>query len=318
MRLNMAFDMRTPEFGAPPAALYQAALDQCEWADKLGFESLTFMEHHATTDGYLPSPIVMGAAAAGRTRNVLIELGLLVLTLHDPLRVAEDLAVLDLASNGRLRLVVGAGYRQEEFVQLGLDMKKRPFLMERGIDTLKKAWAGEPFEFEGRTVRILPRPAQRPRPEIVMGGSSKFAAERAARIADGFYGASALYDLYANACSQFGRPAPIDPRLKVSYFLLYVASDPADAWRRIAPHVLHVNNEYAQWQEGMESPAFVRASSVDDLKGSWVCKVVTPQECVDMARHDGGLSVQPLFGGMPPDLAWDSLHLIQTEVLPKL
>jgi alkanesulfonate monooxygenase SsuD/methylene tetrahydromethanopterin reductase-like flavin-dependent oxidoreductase (luciferase family) len=318
MKMTLSFDMRAPDFGADPVKLYQAGLDQCEWADQHGFETVSFMEHHATTDGYLPSPIVMAAAAAGRTKRVLIELNLLVITLQHPLHVAEDLAVLDLASNGRLRLVVGAGYRPEEFVQFGLDMKKRPSLIERGIDTLRKAWTGEPFEFEGRIVRILPRPAQKPRPEIFMGGSSIPAAERAARIADGFFGAPQLYEAYAKAAVALGKPRPVDHRLPMHYFLLYVAKNPDAAWQKIGPHVIHVNNAYASWMKGDKNAPFREVSSLSEMKAAGICKVVTPEECVEMARQHGGLSVQPLFGGMDPGLAWESLHLIEKEVLPRL
>jgi alkanesulfonate monooxygenase SsuD/methylene tetrahydromethanopterin reductase-like flavin-dependent oxidoreductase (luciferase family) len=238
--------------------------------------------------------------------------------LYDPLRAAEDLAVLDLAANGRLRLVVGAGYREEEFIQFGLDMKKRPSLMERGIETLKKAWTGEPFEFEGRTVQIRPRPAQRPRPDIVMGGSSRASAERAARIADGFQGAPQLNEIYAQALKAAGKPVPVDTRSPMPYFLIYVAQDPAAAWQKIGRHALHVNNAYAPWQKGMENPPFVTLANIADLQKTWVCKVMTPEECIALARKHGGLTIQPLFGGLDPSLAWESLRLIEKEVLPHL
>src|SRR5690606_34288739 len=140
-----------PDFGADPALLYQAALDQCEWADRVGFHAVGFMEHHASSDGYLPSPIVMAAAAAARTKNLLIGVTVL-LPLYDPLRAAEDLAVLDLIANGRSRITAIAGYRREEYEQFGLDISRRPSLMERGIETLKRAWTGEPFDFDGRRV----------------------------------------------------------------------------------------------------------------------------------------------------------------------
>jgi len=158
--LTLAYDMRAPDFGPPPAELYKAALDQCEWADQLGFKQVLFMEHHATTDGYLPSPLIMAAAAAARTNQMLIGLNIMQLPFYHAVRAAEDLAVLDLVSGGRLRITVGAGYRPEEYALFGLDFKKRPTLMTRGIETLKKAWTGEPFEFEGQEVRVLPRPAQ--------------------------------------------------------------------------------------------------------------------------------------------------------------
>src|ERR1700710_1245607 len=142
LRLEIRYDLRAPDFGAPALDLYQAALDQCEWADNLGFESCTLMEHHASTDGYLPSPLVMAAAVAGRTKNLLIRVALMLLPLYHPLRAAEDLAVLDLVSNGRLRLMVGAGYRQEEYSQYGLSLSDRPALMVEAVEALKQAWTG--------------------------------------------------------------------------------------------------------------------------------------------------------------------------------
>ena len=157
--LTLAFDMRAPDSGADPMSLYAAALEQCAWADKLGFTDVQLMEHHASTDGYLPSPIVLGSAVAGVTSRLAVRLCLVLLPLYDPLRIAEDLAVLDLISGGRLRLTVGLGYRQEEYDQFGVDMNNdRPSLMEEAVQTLKRAWTGEPFDYRGRRGRVLPRP----------------------------------------------------------------------------------------------------------------------------------------------------------------
>ena len=103
--ISLAYDMRAPDMGAPAVDLYGAAVEQSAWADKLGFGSVVVMEHHATTDGYLPSPIVLAAAIAGATERILIRLSLVLLPLYHPLRAAEDLAVLDLVSGGRMRTV---------------------------------------------------------------------------------------------------------------------------------------------------------------------------------------------------------------------
>ncbi len=209
-RLTLAFDMRAPAFGADPVALYRAALEQCAWADSVGFTDALVMEHHASSDGYLPSPIVMGSAIAGVTHTLAIRLCLVLLPLYDPLRAAEDLAVLDLISSGRLRLTVGLGYREEEYEQFDVPMKRRPSLMEEAVETLKLAWTGEPFEYRGRQVRILPRPAQRPRPQIAMGGASPASAKRAARIADLYEPVvPKLYEVYLAELESLGKPAPV-------------------------------------------------------------------------------------------------------------
>src|SRR5271166_879773 len=167
MRLSLSYDMRAPAFGPPAQDLYAAALDQCEWADGLGFGSVVLPEHHASPDGYLPSPVVMASAVGARTKRMRICISLLLLPFYQPQRLAEDLAVCDLVSGGRLDVMVGAGYREVEFEMYGVDIHRRGKLMEEGITFLEQAWTGEPFEFEGRTVHVLPRPAQRPRPKII-------------------------------------------------------------------------------------------------------------------------------------------------------
>lgn len=320
-RLVIAHDMRAPEFGAAPVDLYQAALDQCAWADQAGFHTATFMEHHASSDGYLPSPIVMAAAVAGRTRNMLLELRVMLLPLYHPVRAAEDLAVLDLVSGGRLRLTVGAGYRWEEYAQYGLELRKRPSLMERGIETLKAAWTGEPFEFEGQTLQVLPRPAQRPHPPIVLGGSSKAAAERAARIADGYYPVRRdLYQDYVDALAAQGKTAA-PPEARSAYHYLHVTNEPEKAWRQVAPHAMHENNEYARWLQVKADAAkavYREVKDPDELLRSGSFKIVTPDECVELARKDGILTFKPLIAGLDPAIAWENLRLFESEVLPRL
>jgi alkanesulfonate monooxygenase SsuD/methylene tetrahydromethanopterin reductase-like flavin-dependent oxidoreductase (luciferase family) len=317
--LSLAYDLRAPDFGADPADLYEAALDQCEWADRLGFQAVSFMEHHASSDGYLPSPIVMGAAAAARTRRMQIGV-IVLLPLYDPLRAAEDLAVLDNISRGRLRITAIAGYRAEEYRQFGLDMRSRPSRMERALSVLKQAWTGEPFDFEGRQVRVLPRPTQRPRPTLVLGGSSRAAAQRAARLADGFRPVvpELMHD-YAQALERLGKPAPQVPQASgPRYLFLHVTQDPDADWERIAPHALHENNEYARWLQGAPNPVYFHAENADALRASGSYQIVTPRRCLEMARRDGYLAFKPLISGLDPALAWQSLRLFEREVLPEL
>src|SRR5258706_14762347 len=98
MRLSLRYDMRAPAVGAPVEVLYATALDQCEWADKLGFDTVYLAEHHGADDGYSASPMVQAASIAGRTSGMRIHLSALLPVLHNPLRLAEDLATLDIIS----------------------------------------------------------------------------------------------------------------------------------------------------------------------------------------------------------------------------
>jgi len=320
--LTLAFDMRAPELGTSPVSLYQAALEQCAWADKLGFTDVQLMEHHASNDGYLPSPIVLGSAVAGVTSQLAISLCLVLLPLYDPLRVAEDLAVLDLISGGRLRLTVGLGYRREEYELFGVDMRRRPSLMEEAVETLKRAWTGEPFEFRGRRVQILPRPAQRPRPQITMGGASPASAKRAARIADAYYPITPkLYDIYRDELLALGKAPPVaDENAMTASGVVYafVAEDPEREWALIAPHAAHDTREYARWIDGRRGGSFSLVDDVDQLRTEGNYRVWTPSECIDHARERGALVFKPLVGGLDPAVGWRSLELFADKVLPYL
>jgi alkanesulfonate monooxygenase SsuD/methylene tetrahydromethanopterin reductase-like flavin-dependent oxidoreductase (luciferase family) len=319
LHFTLAYDMRAPDFGARPVDLYKAAIDQCEWADRLGGHQVSLLEHHASTDSYLPSPIVLGAAIASRTHRMLIRLGVMLLPLYHPLRAAEDLAVLDLICGGRLRVVVGAGYREAEYAQFGLSIHKRPSLMEAGIDALKQAWTGEPFEYDGRTVRILPRPAQTPRPAIHLGGSSVASAARAARIADGYDPVSAdLFEHYRRSLAELGKPVPEPAPARTNYPFIHVANDPDAAWRKIAPHAMLESNDYGRWlrEAGASHASYQEVTDPNELRGSGKYQVVTPPECVELAKREGTLSLKPLMGGLDPALAWESLRLFEQEVLP--
>lgn len=321
-KLTLAFDMRAPDLGANATALYAAALEQCAWADGLGFTDVQLMEHHASTDGYLPSPIVLGSAVAGVTSQLDIRLCLVLLPLYDPLRIAEDLAVLDLVSGGRLRLTVGLGYRREEYEQFGVDMRRRPSLMEEAVETLKLAWSGEPFDFRGRRVRVLPRPAQRPRPLITMGGASPASARRAARIADAYYPvAPRLYEIYQDELLALGkRPSAAhgDAVTTSDDVYVFVAEDPEHEWALIAPHTAHDTREYASWIDGRRGGSFSLVDDIDQLKTLGNYRVWTPSECIDRARERGALVFKPLVGGLDPAVGWRSLQLFADKVLPHL
>ena len=123
---GIRFDLRNPAFaGIEMADRYAAALDMAEWADRLGFAIITLSEHHGSEDGYLPSPLPLAAAIAARTEAATIYVAAMVASFHDPLRLAEDAAIVDLVSRGRLRLVITNGYVAEEFAMFGVPMDER-------------------------------------------------------------------------------------------------------------------------------------------------------------------------------------------------
>lgn len=325
MRLSLRYDMRAPAIGATAEDLYAACLDQCEWADRLGFDTVYLAEHHGADDGYCASPIALAAAIAGRTSGMRIHLSALLPVLHHPLRLAEDLATLDIISRGRLDLTVGLGYRPHEYEMFGVQKSRRVAILEETIRVLEKAWTGEPFGYQGKTVMVRPTPVQKPRPPIYIGGSSQASARRAARFGDNYLPAGdvgGLYAVYQDARRQLGLPPNTPPAPRGPMFL-FVAEDPEQAWQAVASYVLYTSNSNAEWarERGVGSTEYIPAEGVDDLKASPAFEVVTPAECVALGEklgRDGELMFQPLMGGMPPEIGWASLELFAAAVLPRL
>jgi alkanesulfonate monooxygenase SsuD/methylene tetrahydromethanopterin reductase-like flavin-dependent oxidoreductase (luciferase family) len=321
------FDMRAPGMDPPDVRrLYAAALDMAEWADRTGFDLLVLSEHHAADDGFLPSPLVMGAAVAGRTSRIPMNVAALLVPLHDPVRLAEDIAVLDLLSGGRISIVAGLGYRPVEYELLGRDWKTRGRRMDECLEIMLAAWAGEEVERDGHRVRVTPRPLQQPHPVMMVGGSGVKAAKRAARFGLGFFppvGDERLADLYRDECQRLGRtpglvlmPNPKQPGTVV------VSEDPDAAWHRHGPYLLHDAVTYHSWQTSdIRSSVNSGATSIDDLRAEGVYRILTPDECVTLARElgpFGALTLHPLCGATPPELAWESLELFADKVLPHL
>ena len=315
----LRFDLRVPPFSkSDHAAAYRACLEQSAFADEHGFDLVALSEHHGVEDGFLPAPITMAAAIAGRTRQIPISIAAVLLPLHDPVRVAEELAVASLLSGGRISLIAGLGYRAEEFEMAGVDRAKRGKLLDEYVGVLRQAWTGEPFEWRGRRIRVTPRPASEPM--IMIGGSTAIAARRAARLRAGFspaIGDPELGRIYEEECAKHGFQGFV--AMPGGPGFVHVAKDPEKAWEIIGPHALYDVQSYAAWQTpDQRSQVHVEAQTVEDVRKSGVYRVVTPDECVALAKEYGRVILHPLMGGMPPELGWESLRLFVSEVLPRI
>jgi alkanesulfonate monooxygenase SsuD/methylene tetrahydromethanopterin reductase-like flavin-dependent oxidoreductase (luciferase family) len=319
------YDMRCPAWSpATPAALYSTAREQAAFVDRHGLGSLVVSEHHGSSDGYLPSPLVLAGAFAAVTTTTHLSVAALLPTLHDPVRLAEDVAVLDLVSGGRISLVLGLGYRPEEYRMMGAEWAGRGKRLDACIDVLLRLWRGEWVEWEGRPVEVRPLPVQQPHPLLFVGGSSPAAARRAARFGLGFFptaGDPALREAYLAACEAEGRPpglvlAPSGPAM------VHVAEDPDRAWAEVGPHILHDAAVYDSWQaEGVRQTTHVTGGAVDSvasLRADGRYVVVTPEECAALVREHGTVILHPLIGGLPPELSWPSLELVAEKVVPLL
>ncbi|MGW5636578.1 LLM class flavin-dependent oxidoreductase [Streptomyces sp. NPDC003832] len=310
------------EPGATPASLgarYRTALEMAAYADEHGVTTVQTEEHHGAENNWLPSPFTFAGAVFGATRRIAVTVSAVIGPLHDPLRLAEDIAVLDLVSGGRLVTVAGIGYRPEEYDRCGVDWKRRGRLQDELLETLLKAWTGEEFAYRGRTVRVTPRPFTEPHPLLLVGGSSRAAARRAARLGLPLFPSAHLPELeayYKELLGEYGTegwtmmPAAETP-------LLHLAEDPDRAWAQYGGHFLHEARTYASWQSSdIRSAVRSAATTVAELRAEGVYRVVTPEECA--ARPPESLVLHPLCGGMPVEEGWRSLRLLCEDVLPRL
>ncbi|MFG3348350.1 LLM class flavin-dependent oxidoreductase [Streptomyces sp. NPDC048018] len=303
------------------SARYRAAVEMAAHADAHGVDTVQTEEHHGAANNWLPSPFAFAGAVFGATRRIAVTVSAIIGPLYDPLRLAEEIAVLDLLSGGRLVTVAGIGYRPEEYEERGVDWGRRGRLQDVLLETLLAAWSGEPFTYQGRTVRITPRPLTRPHPLLLVGGSSKAAARRAARLGLPLFPSAHLPELetyYQEQCAAYGTegwtmmPARETP-------LLHVAEDPDRTWAEYGEHFLHEARTYASWQsKDIRSAVRSTAATVPELRAEGVYRVVTPEECVALGGELDSLVLHPLCGGMPVEEGWRSVRLFCDAVLPRL
>jgi alkanesulfonate monooxygenase SsuD/methylene tetrahydromethanopterin reductase-like flavin-dependent oxidoreductase (luciferase family) len=313
-RTALSFDMRSAPFGTPHEVLYATALDMIEYADAKGIGHVIASEHHASDDGYIPVPALLAAAAGARTRRIDITLGAIVLPLHDPVKVAEQIAVTDLICGGRLNAVLVAGYARHEFAAFGRPFHRRGRLLDEGLAVLTRALAGERFRDGEREVFVRPLPLSRP-PRLFVGGGVPAAAHRAARFGAGFWPMlPELVPVYEQACRALGRePGPV-----ISTAVgVHVAEDVEQGWADVGPYVLHQMRAYAaiSAEAGDSHSPMHGLDTMEAVRAAGVVQVLTPGQCAELARTTS-LALVPLTAGLPPETGWRSLELFAERALP--
>ena len=325
VELTITYDMRAPSFGAARNALFQAALDQVAWADELGFDVVGLGEHHCSSDGYNPSPLPLACAMAARTRQIKLRTSVLLAPLYDPVKLAEDAAITQVISNGRLLLGIGAGYRPAEFESFNRKLDDRWQAMGDVCNFLRRAWTGEPFEWQGRTCIVTPKPEPFA-PPILLGGSSPAAARRAARIADDWFPPldERLWTPYREERVKMGKRDP-GPYPKQGPIFLWISENPEKDWQYLLPHVQHQLQSYTEWtQEAFGKPSGPYAGNEmkpETIRQSPAYKVVTPDQALELVETLGQHSVlylNPLLAGIDPDFSWRRLKLYELKVHPHI
>jgi alkanesulfonate monooxygenase SsuD/methylene tetrahydromethanopterin reductase-like flavin-dependent oxidoreductase (luciferase family) len=314
---TLRFDMRAPEMGAPPAALYAAAPQMCAWAEDRGCVATVLCEHHGSDDGYLPSPLILGSAIASRTQRMMLSL-VVILPFYDPVRLAEDITVLDVISGGRAAYVFGLGYRAEEFAHFGVGVRDRGRLADEKMSVLRRLLSGETVG----SATVTPRPLTPGGPMMMWGGSSLAAARRAGRYGLGLLAnghVAGMREVYEAASREHGfEPGCAVLPDKETPTVCFVADDVDEAWDEIGQHLLHDARMYAKWNPGNDVSAGIsEADSVEELrKTSASHRILTVAEAVDIIGAGGMLNLAPLCGGLPPEIAWGYLKRVGEAVMP--
>jgi alkanesulfonate monooxygenase SsuD/methylene tetrahydromethanopterin reductase-like flavin-dependent oxidoreductase (luciferase family) len=313
LRINMSGCGRGAD-RALEADRYRAAVAMAEYAEKTGFAIVNVEEHQDTEIGWLSSPMMMAGLILGRTSRVQVRGSAILVTLYDPVRLAQDVATLDLASRGRFVLVAGQGYRPGEYHMMDRDFATRGARTDFVLDTLLKAWAGDPFEYRGQTCRASPLPFTRPHPPLYVGGMSQAAVRRAARFGLPFFPAQPtpeLEALYLEECARLGKTGRVVIQREMS--LWFIAEDPDEAWAAVGPCFLKESREYSGWSRPGVKRHFANASlSVEELRRQGVYEILTPDQALARIRArtaDYMPILHPLAGGVPLERAWRCMEL---------
>jgi len=334
LKFGFLFSIRNPrEWEKPWDQVYAEMLEQVQAAEQLGFDSVWMSEHHSVEDGYCPSTLVAAAAVAARTKTITIGTRLLLLPMHNPVRVAEDAAVVDVISGGRFILGMAVGYVPHEYGTFGVNRRFRPSLMDEGVEIIRRAWTEDRFDFHGKRydltgVAVQPKPIQQPHPPIWLGASRGSAIERVARMADGFHyvGAVSSYRAYEEAMRRNGR----DPRSIPVYDSrdFWCAEDSEQAWQEAREHLFYSSSNYARWgAEAAEADGHpltgeppATPEEMRERAGTMLF-VGDPGEIVELFRErqaetpiDG--TIMRIPPGMDHDKVLKQMELIAAEVMP--
>jgi alkanesulfonate monooxygenase SsuD/methylene tetrahydromethanopterin reductase-like flavin-dependent oxidoreductase (luciferase family) len=315
-----------PEQQPSAAGFYREMIELAVKAEQWGYDSAWVAEHHFANYGLCPAPPVLLAAIAQKTEHIRLGPAVCVLPFHDPVKVAEEYAVLDVVSGGRLDFGVGRGYLTHEYAGHLVDREESQARFDEALEVIERAWQGQPFEYTGRFHRY-PRialntlPLQQPMPPIALAALSPTTYARIG--AQGYHLLAVPYILedlsvlkgllagYA-AHAQENRRANNGPRVTVA-FHVHVAPTQAAAEARARSYMTRY----------CETRAVGNSKTFDQLMQQRLIAVGDPGHVAEIFRQLASFGVERVlclmnFGGMPFPWVLDSLTLTAQEVMPRL
>jgi alkanesulfonate monooxygenase SsuD/methylene tetrahydromethanopterin reductase-like flavin-dependent oxidoreductase (luciferase family) len=330
--------MQSPS-AAPSEELYARALEHAQAAEDLGFRNVWLAEHHFSTYGYLARPVQLATYLAAKTKRLRVGTAVIVVPLHHPLVIAEEIATLDLLAGGRVDIGLGRGYQYYEFERFGLEMDSARARWEEAVDIIMLALRGEPFSYTGQLYTIpettvFPRPLQKPHPPIWVTAQSPASVEATVRrgfnLLTGGFGVPVetlgeYRQLFDRLISDV-QPASV-PEVGVQR-AVYVTTDSADA-REAAEQAkwnmrvtLSLRNHYERVERGRAIAVPTEGEpSTDDLLDRFLI-IGTPETVIRQIKR-----VQELvgmnhfncsfwFGDLSQKRVLNSMDLFAREVMP--
>lgn len=320
--IGLNYDMTyKPDARHSMSEFHRAALDQIEFIDPYA-DKVRINEHHGCHTAWTSSPIVIASAMAARSKSIRLE-PLVAAPFYHPIRLAEDLAVLDQLSDGRAQVVLAPAYRSEEFEMYGTDLKQRRKIVDTAVHVLRTAWKGEPFELDGRQCLINPVPVQENGLRISLAGSDP-SARAAAKYADAFEPLGMFgWDTYVAECEKLGKTKPVWPN---EIHIVGISEDPAKARENIWPALEYWMDAIMLWagkseaakdvdtEEKRKNYKWFRNTENENL-------VVTPERAIELLTNAGEnayLKLYGMWGGSDIDLTTKTLELLVDKVLPHI
>ena len=333
MKLGIYSSIANPPRGDDIDRCIDEVIAEAQLAEQAGFDACFFGEHHQDKDGFLPSPLIVATAVACHTQTLRVGTSVVLLPLHHPVKVAEDVVTLDLVSKGRVTLGVGLGYQAADFRAFNVPIRERVSRLEESVEIIRRCWAGEPFSFHGKhfdleDVQVRPRPYQQPAPPLLIGASNPPGARRAGRLADGFVstpstGLEATVDLietYLEAATDTERAPQV-----VLMRDAWVASSRSEAERVYGPEVMTAYHYY--WQAGLPEFRSIESEAQLTLDRIATDRLILgdPEECVSEFRRWGEATGAELCllrlrhahsGGPPHKDIMNTISLFGDRVIP--
>jgi luciferase family oxidoreductase group 1 len=321
--------------------IYSRGVEQAQAAETLGFRNCWLGEHHFSTYGYLSRPAQFATHIAAKTKTLRVGTAVIVVPLHHPLVVAEEIATLDLLSGGRVDIGFGRGYQNYEFERFGLELEKAKYRWDESIDIILAALSGKSFSYDGKHYHVpdtvvFPQPQQTPHPPIWCVAQSPYAIEEA--VKRGFDVLTGGFGVTLDHLASFGKlfeeiVAKVKPARKPRVGVqraVYVAESDADA-RDAAEHALwnmrvtlSLRNHYEQVENGRAIPVKPKSEpTVEELIDRYVL-IGSPDHCIrQLKRHQELMGISHFncsfwFGDLDQKRVLRSMERFSKEVMPAL